>query len=81
MEEKLVEVLEKFEESFVEFTKGKEAFSLKSDYIDMKYGVVKLFLSAVDETIDFDFENFVEKQKSLPLLRNEMNNKVVNRWE
>jgi len=81
MEEKLVEVLEKFEESFVEYTKGKDAFSLKSDYIDFKYDVVKLFLSATGETINFDFENFVQKQKSLPLLRNEANRKLMNRFD
>ena len=80
MEEKLVEVLERFEEAFVEFTKGKEAFSLKSDYIEFKYDIVKLLMSAVDESIEFDFEKFVEKQKSLPLLRNETNRKLMNRW-
>jgi len=80
MEEKLVEVLERFEEAFVEYTKGKETFTLKSEYIEFKYDIVKLLMSAVDESIEFDFEKFVEKQKSLPLLRNEMNNKVINRW-
>jgi len=73
MEEKLVECLEKFESSFVEYTnKKKSDFSLKSDYIELKYDIVKLFLSAVDETVDFDFDTFVEKQKSLPLLKEEL---------
>ena len=80
MEDKLVQVLERFEEAFVEYTKGKETFTLKSEYIEFKYDIVKLFMSAVDESIEFDFEKFVQKQKSLPLLRNEMNSKVVNRW-
>jgi len=80
MEEKLFEVLERFEEAFVEYTKGKEAFSLKSEYIEFKYDIVKLLMSAVDESIEFDFEKFVKKQKTLPLLRNEMSNKVVTRW-
>ena len=80
MEEKLFEVLERFEEAFVEYTKGKETYILKSEYIECKYYIVKLLRTAVDESIEFDFEKFVQKQKSLPLLRNEMNNKVVNRW-
>ena len=80
MEDKLVQILERFEEAFVEFTKGKDAFSLKSDYIEFKYDIVKLLMTAVDESVEFDFEKFVEKQKFLPLLRNEMNAKVINRW-
>lgn len=80
MEEKLFEVLERFEEAFVEYTKGKETYILKSEYIEFKYDIVKLLMTAVDESIEFDFEKFVQKQKSLPLLRNEMNNKVVDRW-
>ena len=40
MEDKLVQILERFEEAFVEFTKGKDAFSLKSDYIEFKYAAV-----------------------------------------
>tara|TARA_Y100000593_G_scaffold4019_1_gene7852 strand:- start:6065 stop:6301 length:237 start_codon:yes stop_codon:yes gene_type:complete len=78
MEEKLVEVLERFEEAFVEYTKGKESFSLKSDYIEFKYDIVKLLMAAVDESVEFDFENFVEKQKDLPLLRSEISRKLVN---
>jgi len=78
MEEKLVEVLERFEKAFVEYTKGKEAFSLKSDYIEFKYDIVKLLMAAVDESVEFDFENFVEKQKDLPLLRSEISGKLVN---
>ena len=73
MEDKLVECLEKFESSFVDYTKKRKSdFSLKSDYIELKYEIVKLFLSAVNETIDFDFDTFVEKQKSLPLLKEEL---------
>lgn len=73
MEEKLFECLEKFEKSFVDYTKKKKSdFSLKSDYIELKYDIVSLFLSAVNETVDFDFETFVEKQKSLPLLKQEL---------
>ena len=60
MEDKLVQILERFEEAFVEFTKGKDAFSLKSDYIEFKYDIVKLLMTAVDESVEFDFEKFVE---------------------
>ena len=55
MEDKLVQILERFEEAFVEFTKGKDAFSLKSDYIEFKYDIVKLLMTAVDESVGFDF--------------------------
>jgi len=81
MEDKLVEALERFEKAFVEYTKGKESFSLKSDYIEFKYDIVKLLMTAATESVDFNFENFVEKQKSLPLLKNEMNRKVMNRFD
>ena len=73
MEEELVKALARFEQSFVDYTeKKRSAFSLKSDYIEMKYDIVKLFLSAVEETIDFDFDKFIEEQKNLPLLKNEV---------
>ena len=73
MEKALVKILSKFEQSFVDYVEGESSsYRFKSGYLDMKYDIVRLFLQATEEVIDFDFEKFVEEQKSLPLLRNEI---------
>lgn len=77
MEEKLVKILSKFEQSFVDYTEERtSSFSLKTQYLDMKYDIVSLFLQATEEVIDFNFEKFVEEQKRLPLLKNEISNRA-----
>jgi len=76
-EQRLVNILNTFEESLLKKFKGDTTnFSLKNSYIDLKYEVVKLLLEATHrEASNFSFDLFVEKAKeSSPLMQNDIEN-------
>jgi len=72
MEDRLNTILNIFERALVENFKGEKSdYSLKNDYIDMKYDFLKLLLEATHkEPANFSFDLFQEKVKSTsPLMQ------------
>jgi len=72
MEDRLNTILNIFERALVENFKGEKSdYSLKNDYIDMKYDFLKLLLEATHkEPTNFSFDLFQEKVKATsPLMR------------
>ena len=72
MEQRLNDILNVFEKALIENFKGdKSDYSLKNDYIDLKYDFVKLLLEATHkEPTNFSFDLFHEKvKKTSPLMK------------
>lgn len=72
MEHRLNEILNVFELALIANFKGdKSDYSLKNDYIDMKYEFLKLLLEATHrEPTNFSFDLFQDKVKATsPLLK------------
>ncbi len=72
MEHRLNEILNIFEHALIANFKGEKSdYSLKNDYIDMKYEFLKLLLEATHkEPTNFSFDLFQDKVKATsPLMK------------
>ena len=72
MEQRLNDILNAFETSLVASFKGEKSdYSLKNDYLDLKYDFMKLLLETTHrEPVHFSFDLFQSKvKKTSPLMK------------
>jgi len=81
MEDRLNTILNIFERALIENQRGERSdYTLKNDYIDMKYDFLKLLLEATHkQPTEFNFDLFQEKVKRTSPLHQE--DYTENEWK